>query len=71
MADPPVRVCARQMPTGVSLSKNWTVPVGVPAPGGWALTVAVNVTGCPTTADAGAAVTCGSASASTTFQFTR
>src|SRR5688572_31266336 len=36
-------------PTGVPLSRNCTVPLGVPAPGATALTVAVKVTACPTT----------------------
>ncbi|OSY39993.1 hypothetical protein BG653_05637 [Streptomyces platensis] len=34
-----------------------TVPVGVPAPGGTGATVAVRVTGCPTTAGSGPALT--------------
>src|SRR5579863_8881735 len=34
-------------PSWVPPSKKVTVPVGVPAPGDWALTVAVNVTPCP------------------------
>jgi len=37
------------VPMALPLSKNWTVPVAVPAPGETAATVAVNVTDCPKT----------------------
>lgn len=37
------------LPSVVAPSLNVTVPVGVPAPGATALTVAVNVTVCPKT----------------------
>src|SRR6516162_6366325 len=37
------------VPIGEPPSENVTVPVGVPAPGGFGLTVAVKVTGCPAT----------------------
>ena len=37
------------VPIGEPPSENVTVPVGVPVPGGFGLTVAVKVTGCPTT----------------------
>ena len=45
VTNPLVRVCAP--PSGEPLSKNCTVPVGVPDPGGVTLTVAVNITLCP------------------------
>ena len=44
VAMPPLRV---PEPMGVPPSRNWTVPVGVPAPGATALTVAVKVTDWP------------------------
>ena len=47
VAEPEVRVIAE--PMALPLSKNWTVPVAVPAPGETAATVAVNVTDCPKT----------------------
>ena len=37
------------LPTSVPSILNWTVPVGVPAPGAVAVTVAVNCTPCPKT----------------------
>jgi hypothetical protein len=37
------------VPIGEPPSENVTVSVGVPVPGGFGLTVAVKVTGCPTT----------------------
>src|SRR5664279_1361564 len=40
----PVGVSAVGAPTFFPSTRNWTVPVGVPAPGAAALTVAVNVT---------------------------
>ena len=43
---PPVR---DPDPIKVAPSKNWTVPVGVPAPGAVAFTVAVKVMGWPKT----------------------
>ena len=42
LAIPPVR---DPDPINVAPSKNWTVPVGVPAPGSVAFTVAVKMTG--------------------------
>ena len=47
VAEPEVKVIAE--PMALPLSKNWTVPVAVPAPGETAATVAVNVTDCPKT----------------------
>ena len=43
---PPLRVLVA---SGVPPSLKTTVPVGVPVPGAVALTVTVNVTGCPDT----------------------
>ena len=37
------------LPRSAPLSKNWIEPVGVPLPGGVAVTVAVKVTLCPNT----------------------
>ena len=37
------------LPTLLPSILNWTVPVGVPAPGAVAVTVAVNCTACPKT----------------------
>ncbi len=37
------------VPMGFPLSKNWTVPAAVPAPGVVVATVAVKVTDCPKT----------------------
>ena len=37
------------VPSVVAPSRNVTVPVGVPVPGGTTATVAVNVTDCPNT----------------------
>jgi hypothetical protein len=45
------------VPSEVVPLKNWTVPVGVPAPGLTGATVAVNVTLCPTTGEVGKTVT--------------
>ena len=47
VAEPEVKVIAE--PMALPLSKNWTVPVAVPAPGETAATVAVKVTDCPKT----------------------
>ncbi len=47
VAEPEVKVIAE--PMALPLSKNWTVPAAVPAPGETAATVAVNVTDCPKT----------------------
>ena len=44
VAEPEIRVIAE--PMALPLSKNWTVPVAVPAPGAVAATVAVKVTDC-------------------------
>ena len=46
---PPVALVSAAEPIEVAPSKNSTEPVGVPAPGAVALTVAVNVTDCPCT----------------------
>ena len=47
VAEPEVNVTA--LPMATPLSKNWTVPVVVPAPGAVAATVAVKVTDWPKT----------------------
>jgi len=47
VAEPEVKVIAE--PMALPLSKNWTVPVAVPAPGEVAAIVAVKVTDCPKT----------------------
>ena len=47
VAEPEVSVIAD--PMALPLSKNWTVPVAVPAPGVVVATVAVKVTDCPKT----------------------
>ena len=47
VAEPEVKVIAE--PMALPLSKNWTVPVAVPAPGVVVATVAVKVTDCPKT----------------------
>ena len=47
VAEPEVSVTAE--PIALPLSKNWTVPVAVPAPGAVAATVAVKVTDSPKT----------------------
>ncbi len=47
VAEPEVKVIAE--PMALPLSKNWTVPVAVPAPGAVVATVAVKVTDCPKT----------------------
>ena len=47
VAVPPINATA--LPRLTPPTKNWTPPVGVPAPGGIALTVAVKVTVCPNT----------------------
>ena len=44
VAEPEIRVIAE--PMALPLSKNWTVPVAVPAPGAVTATVAVKVTDC-------------------------
>src|SRR5438309_4696360 len=53
VADPPLSVLAAPIcgpgAAHVPPSKNDTLPVGVPAPGATALTVAVNVNDCPKT----------------------
>ena len=46
LATPPLNV---PVPIGLPPSRKVTNPVGVPVPGGTAVTVAVNVTGWPTT----------------------
>src|SRR5262249_15276197 len=51
------------VPSSVDPLKNWTVPVGVPAPGLDAATVAASVTDRPKTDGAGAAVSVASAPA--------
>ena len=45
----PVPLASVAMPSEVVPLKNWTVPVGVPAPGATACTVAARVTLCPKT----------------------
>src|SRR3954468_2862473 len=45
-AEPPE---SGEVPKLVPSAENWTLPVGVPAPGAVAVTVAVNVTGSPNT----------------------
>jgi len=47
VAEPEVKVIAE--PMALPLSKNWTVPLAVPAPGEPAATVAVKVTDSPKT----------------------
>ncbi|WP_033271855.1 hypothetical protein [Streptomyces lydicus] len=54
LAVPPERVPVRVGPPEMT---NVTVPVGTPAPGTTGATVAVNVTGCPTTEGSGDEVT--------------
>jgi hypothetical protein len=49
MATPPTDGCAMHPPTVVPPSENVTVPVGVPAAGAVAVTIAVYITGCPDT----------------------
>ena len=51
---PPLSVPASVTVVTPSVATNVTVPVGVPAPGETGATVAVKVTGCPTTDGSGA-----------------
>src|SRR5260370_24074392 len=61
---PPPRACGP--PMARPSAWNWTVPVGVPAPGAVAVTVAVNVTPWPTMDGLGAEPTCVDVSAAFT-----
>ncbi|GAO05924.1 hypothetical protein TPA0598_01_02940 [Streptomyces lydicamycinicus] len=54
---PPLRVPVSVTVVTPSVATNVTVPVGVPAPGATGETVAVNVTGAPTTDGSGDEVT--------------